>query len=461
MEMCLDPLCWAINEFGEANLGDKRRSKRLARIACGVAEQPERAISASCGASGAQSVSRLMDCKEVNVDSLISAHVSQTAKRCFEAEFVLAIQDTTFLDYSAHCSKEGLGPIGPAKQSSGMLMHSVLALDSQRVPLGLLDINIWARDREEYGQGKYKRKKCVYEKESQKWLSGLNRAEQAVDANVSLLVIGDRESDIYAFFAAPRRENTDLLVRVSHNRALADGEKEYLFDAARNAKELGGYLLDVPRQGSRAQRTAKMIVQATPVLLKAPRHRSKDISDDPIGLCLVRVFETNVPKGVKALEWLLLTTLAVEDLESAVWIVRCYSARWVIEEFHRVLKEGCKVERMQFDNADRLAPAVALNAIVAWRVLHLSKYARLNPDLPALSVCSPIELKVINGWLRKMEKNKPEVVTGRDFVRAVAMLGGFLGRKSDGEPGAKTLRQGLQRLHDLVAGYTLAAGYEM
>lgn len=461
MEMCIDPLGWATNEFGDADIGDKRRSKRLVKIACGVAEQPERAISTSCGSSGAQSVSRLMNCKDVNVDSLISTHVSQTAKRCLEAGYVLAIQDTTFLDYSAHSSKEGLGPIGPAKQSNGMLMHSVLALDSQRIPLGLLDINIWARDRDKYGQGKYKRKKCVCEKESQKWLTGLQKAEQAVDADVSLLVVGDRESDIYALFTAPRRENTNLLVRVSHNRALADRENEYLFDAARNAKELGGYLLDVPRQGSRAQRSAKMIVQATPVTLKAPRHKTKDISNDPIELWLVRAFEVNAPEGVEALEWLLLTTLTVDDLESAVLVVRYYSARWVIEEFHRVLKEGCKVERMQFGNADRLAPAVALNAIVAWRVLHLSKYARLNPDLPALAVCSPIELNVINGWLRKKEKNKPEVVTVRDFVRAVAMLGGFLGRKSDGEPGAKTLRQGLQRLHDLVAGYTLAAGYEM
>lgn len=461
MGVSCDPVTWACKEFGDAHLGDERRTKRLVSVARDLAEQPGKTMSSLCGSGGAQAVSRLMDCEEVTVESVISSHVEQTAQRCLQAREVLAVQDTTFLDYTAHSGKVDLGPIGPAKDSNGMLMHSVLALDADRTPLGVLDINIWARDRESFGQGKDRRKREVCEKESQKWLNGLAEAERWVSADVALLVIGDRESDIFPLFAAPRREKTDLLVRVSHNRALAEGEYGYLFDAMENAEVVGGYIITIPRQGSRASRTATLEISFSQVTLKSPRHKTKAVSRSPIKVWIVRASEVNVPDGVEGLDWILLTTRFVDDLESAVRVVRYYSARWIIEEFHRVLKSGCRVEKMQFESKEHLAPAVAINAVVAWRVLYLSKYARLHPDSAAECVGSETELIVLSQWLKSKGWSNVPTTTARDFVRGVAILGGFLGRKSDGEPGTKTLWQGLQRLQDLVAGYLLATGHEM
>lgn len=461
MEIGCEAAIWASEEFGSVDLGDKRRTDRLVSISCGLAEQPGATMSALCGPGGAQAVSRLMDCEDVTVKSVISTHVGQTGLRCRKVGEVLALQDTTFLDYTSRKGRVDLGPIGPAKDSNGMLMHSVLALDADKTPLGLLDVNLWARDRESFGRGKDRRSHEVCEKESQKWLDGLAAAERWVCAETPLLVIGDRESDIYSLFVAPRRDNTDLLVRMSQNRALADQEHCHLMDAVDGAKPIGGYMVTVPRRGSRASRIAKLEIRLIAVALKAPRHRTKDVSPVPVKMWIVHAREVDVPDGVEGLEWILLTTRMVDSLEAAVRLVYCYSARWVIEEFHKVLKSGCKVEQMQFESEDRLAPAVAINAVVAWRVLYLSKCARQHPDSAAECICSKTEMLVLSQWLKSKGWGDAPVVTARDFVRGVAKLGGFLGRNSDGEPGTKVLWQGLRRLQDLVAGYQLATGHDM
>ena len=142
-------------------------------------------------------------------------------------------------------------------------------------------------------------------------------------------------------------------------------------------------------------------------------------------------------------------------------MVRCYSARWVIEEFHRVLKSGCRVEQMQFDTVDRIKPAVGILAVVAWRVLHLTKYARSEPSPDVGMVAAADELEVLRRWLRSQGDKSTEIYTARDFNIAVARLGGFQGRKSDGMPGTKTTWQGLRNLEVLVLGYKLAAQHEM
>ena len=161
---------WAAREFGKAELGDKRRTNRLVEIAEGLASNIGGAVSMCCGKMGAQLVSNFFDLEEVNVSSVLKSHVGETAKRCGGVERVFAVQDTTTLNYASHKALKGKGPIGPEALDGGFIMHTVLAVTPERTPLGVLDINIWARELEKHGKRNNSRKRPIEEKESFKWL---------------------------------------------------------------------------------------------------------------------------------------------------------------------------------------------------------------------------------------------------------------------------------------------------
>jgi len=446
---------WAAREFGNAELGDKRRTNRLVLIAEGSASNVGGAISSCCGKNGAQLVSNFFDLEEVTVSSVLEPHINETAKRCGEFPRVFAVQDTTTLNFASHKALKGKGPIGPEAYEGGFLMHTVLAVTPDRTPLGILGMNIWARKKEEHGKRNQSRIRPIEEKESLKWLTGLRQVETALPEDTPVLVIGDRESDLFPLFAAPRRGNTHILLRCCYNRSI-DEESGYLFTALDGASELGSYTVTVPRKPGVPEREATMKVYAVEVKINPPRERTVEKYAGPITLYCVWAKEINAPKDVEPLDWKLLTTLKVLLFDEALYVINAYTCRWVIEEFHRVLKSGCKIERMQFEKAERLWPAIAVLSVVAWRVLHLSKFGRENPDAPADAVSNAAEQKVLNLWLRSRKEKSCEIVTVRDFVMGVAKLGGFMGRKGDGNPGTKVLWQGLRRLEDLVAGFMLA-----
>lgn len=450
-------LTWAEMEFGGCDLGDLRRSRRLVKLAVGLSENVGCAVSACCGRMTAQLVSRFFNREEVSVDSVLEHHINQTAKRCINAGVVLAIQDTSFLDFTGRKDLvDELGPIGPAVASRGLLLHSVFAVTPDKTPLGLLDVKLWSRDPANFGKGSDQRKRVVSDKESQKWIDGLKHAEAATSEDQSLIVVGDRESDVFALFATSRRHNTDILVRANQNRAIVDEDYSLMLDALNAAEELGRYELSVPRSGSRKARTAQLRVHTCAVEIKAPRHKTKDIVSTPVRLNIVRVIEVDSPADVESLEWILITSLGVNNLADARRVVDFYSVRWVIEEYHKVLKSGCRVEKMQFETADRLKPAVAVLCVVAWRVLRFTKISREYPDAPAVTICTETERKIMEKWMHKSKEKHPLINTAAEFVRAVAILGGFMARKSDGNPGTKVIWQGLRRLEDLVNGYELA-----
>lgn len=448
---------WAGREFGSCSLGDLRRTKRLVKIAAGLSENVGCAVSSCCGRIAAQLISRFFDQEEVCVDSVLQSHVVETAKRCGKSGLVIAVQDTTFLDFTGRKDLEDeLGPIGPCGESRGVLMHSVLGVSPGRSVFGLLGMDVWTRDPADYGSGANRRKRFIADKESRKWLDGLARAESALPESQPLLLVGDRESDVFALFAAPRRANTDLLVRANQNRALVDAEYSRMRDAIEAAEVLGSYNVSIPRQGSRRAREAHLVIQARAIVVKAPLHRTPDVADVSVTLYVIRALEMDAPEGVEPLEWILLTSMVVNDLADARRIIGFYSVRWVIEEFHRVLKSGCRVENVQFATLDRLAPVIAVLAVVACRVLSLCKNVREQPDLPAHCVCSETERVVMERWMVMKKEKVPLIRTAGEFVRAVAILGGFMARKCDGKPGTKTVWQGLRRLEDLVEGYELA-----
>jgi hypothetical protein len=450
MQDCQE-MFWARNEFRSADFGDIRRTHRLVKIAASLALNVGTAISMVCGKMSAQLVSRFFARAEVTVDSVLQPHIETTVERCAGEGRIFAVQDTTHLDYGSHYALEGLGPIGKVAGNRGLLMHTVLAVTEEKVPLGILGMNLWARDLDNHGNARQRRKRPIEDKDSYKWLIGLEQAESAVKEGQKLLVIGDRGSDIYELFAHPRRATTDLLVRSNQNRTLISDEHRLLLDAVSASDELGRYFLDIPRQGSRPHRRAEMVVRSVSVTLKRPYVRKKE------GLVLncVCARELNPPGKVAGLEWILLTSLPVETLSDALYVLDAYSCRWVIEEFHKVLKSGCKVERLQFEKLDSLLPAIALLSVVACRVLYLTKESRRSPDADVSQVSSPLEREVLEKWLISQREKRYRILTLQDFVRGVAILGGFMARKHDGNPGPKVVWQGLKRLEEIIIGYSL------
>jgi hypothetical protein len=287
------------------------------------------------------------------------------------------------------------------------------------------------------------------DKESSKWLWGLNQVnENLSDVGKEVVVIGDRESDLYDLFAAGRGSNVHLLVRMCQNRSVeTDDEQTSMLKALEGADVRGEYDLHVESQN----RTAHLEVKSCRVWLRPPKGRKLVNANMPC-VWVVEVSDLEPADNVEPLHWILLTTLDAGNLELSRYVAECYGGRWSIEEFHKTLKSGCQVERLQFETLSRLRPAIAMLCVVAQQVMFLTKYARSAGEAPASRVCTEEERDTAETWVLTFKYATYSIVTVRDYVRAIGFIGGFHGRKCDGEPGVKSIWQGIRDMTRLVAG---------
>jgi hypothetical protein len=391
----------------------------------------------------------------MSVEKMLAGHVAQTAQRCQEQSEVIVAQDTTELNYTTHKGAKGLGPINAHPVSRGLLMHTALALTAEGVPVGLLSQETWARDPATFGTAAQRRCRPVVEKESQKWLTGLQGVAAALPTGPRVVLVQDREADVFAFLAAPRPAHIELIVRVCQPRRVeveagSEGGPRTVLAAARQAPVLGQVRVQVPRKPDQPEHEAVLELAAAAVGVKAPRRRSADVPATSQALWVVRATEIAPPAGRTPIEWILLTTAVVDSLAAASRCVHDYALRWRVERFHYTLKQGCTVERLQFEEAHTLKNALALYSIVAWRLLWLTYTARQQPRAPATELMSPLELRVLE------EATQGAVSTAREAIRAIARLGGFPTNPAAKEPGVKVLWRGLRRFEAMVEGWVLA-----
>jgi hypothetical protein len=260
--------------------------------------------------------------------------------------------------------------------------------------------------------------------------------------------MGDREADLYELFqeAAADPKGPKLLVRAKHDRALKN-EQHRLWQTMQSLPPSGVQILHVPRQGKRAARDAHLAIRYFAVSLEAPTGQQG--SSIPVWAVLAQ--EQDVPPGVKALEWMLLTTVPVTSVETAVERLTWYARRWGIEVWHRTLKSGCRIEKRQLGDSERIEACLAIDLVVAWRIYYLTKLGREVPQAPCTVYFEEAQWKGLMAFTTKNPVAPKQPPTLRDAIRLVAGLGGFLGRKSDGEPGTQSLWLGLQRLDDISA----------
>jgi hypothetical protein len=448
---------WAEEEFGEAEMGDSRLNKRLLTLAQAFYARPQANIPQACQTQAeTKAAYRFLDHPETSMETILEAHYQATVARMSREAVILAVQDTTTLNYSAHPATENLGPIGYSKDRGiGLLLHDTMAFNREGTPLGLLDVQCWARDGADFGKKKRRHSLPIEEKESNKWLVSFRKvAEAQKQCRQSMVVsVGDREADIYELFelALSDPSGPRLLIRAEQDRLLAEGQ-EHLWQNMAQQQVAGIQQLHIPRQKHRPARVAPLEVRFAKVTLKSPKNKKwrRELT-----LWAVWAREAEAPPKGERIEWMLLTTLPVTIFEEATEKLAWYTIRWGIEVYHRTLKSGCKVEERQLGDADRIETCLAIDMVVAWRIFHLTKLGRETPDVPCTVFFEEADWKALVAYITQKPKPPEKPPTLREAMRMVATLGGFLGRKGDGEPGTKSLWLGLQRLDDLSSMWKL------
>jgi len=455
--LAVPPADWAAQEFGRVDLPDGRLVQRLLTVARDFGAQPLAPIPQACqgDAGRTKGAYRLFQNAQVDLPTLLHPHREATVARLREHAVVLAVQDTTSLNYSAHPATEGLGPINTrADGAVGMLLHATVAFSLEGVPLGVLDAQCWVRDPAAAGQSARRKSRPIEAKESRKWLHSYRQvaALQPLCPTTRLISVGDREADLYELFLEAQRfpQGPDLLIRADRGRQRQVVEQHALWDHLAAHPVAGVIALCIPGQGGRQARTAPLTVRFTRVDLQPPQGHCQSIS-----VWAVYAREESPPADTDPVEWLLLTTVATATFADAVERLRWYALRWGIEVYHRTLKSGCRLEDRRLGTADSLQACLAIDLVVAWRIHHLAKLGRETPEVPCSVFFAEEEWQALCVYHSQHPVPPQAPPTLGQAMRLVAKLGGFLGRKGDGHPGTTVLWRGLQRLEDITQTFVI------
>jgi len=464
---------WAEQEFGSAPLGDRRLSRRLVVSASIQAENLGRAF---CGIEQATKAMieghyrfieqpETDEC-EVTAENILLPHREQTLRRMKAHKRVLCIQDGTELNYNDLAQCEGLGVIGKNQTNAktrGLHLHSTLAVSAEGLPLGVLRAACTAPADKDAAEQRQPAEIPIEEKKTYAWIEGVRdcTAIAAEMPQTKIVCVMDREADFFELFDAWRQEpRTDLLVRADHDRCTTEDLK--LFAAVQACEPQLQFSLQVKRQSARPkkskqqarpqrpERIAEMTLRYRRIELKPPvAHKEKE----PLALWIVHAREETPPPGEKPIEWFLLTTMEVTSPEQAKTLLGWYCLRWRIEDWHRVLKSGCKVEELQYETAERLRRALAINIVIAWRVMLLTLLGRETPELPPEVFFSDYEIEVLAAYAKKREHPPPATLGAAAFL--VAKMGGYMVRKNDPPPGHQIMWRGYTFFRSLCVAYDL------
>ena len=411
---------WTEHEFGNAPFGDARLSRRLVQVAAAKAQVPDRAFSGVAKGDWpmVKAYYRMIDQPEesmVSLPTILATHRERTIRRMMGQKVVLCVQDGCDLDYNSLDQCEGLGVIGTNQtgaKSRGLHLHSTLAIAPNGLPLGVLHADCEAPREKSPEDKRPVHAIPVEEKKNFVWIEHHRDLVELSGQmpQTRLINVCDREADFFELFDKQRKKSrVELLVRARHNRSI--GENPFkLFDAVRQAPVKSRILVSVPRQSARAKkskqkarpkrpsRMAELAVRTTSIqLLPAYYHANKV----PIEVRVVHALEENPPVGADPVEWFLLTTLSITSAVDAEQCLRWYCLRWRIEDWHRTLKSGCHIEDLAHKTAERLRRAIAINLVIAWRIMLMGLLGREMPELPAEVLFSDIELQTLRAYAKK------------------------------------------------------------
>jgi hypothetical protein len=448
---------WAPAEMKGAVVWDPRCRKSLAPMGERLSQHPEASFSHAGGPAARPAAPRIFAHPRRTPAGLLQGHCAPTARRWAEHPLVLAVQDSTEFAFTRHQATTDLGPLGQGFRR-GLRGHSVLAVAPEGLPLRLRHLAGWARDPAPPGPKQARKRRPTREKESQKWLDGLRGTEAVLPPEQPVPGVADRAAEVFAYLAAPRRPNTDLLVRACQPRrvavarpGVAGGEERARRLAGAKSAPVGGFMAArVPRRPGRPEHEVRLQVRATTGEIPPPRHRQAGEPNPPPAGSIRCATEVAPPAGEAPIPWLRVTPRAATSAAAAGQRGRYYARRWVIERGHCTRKSGGRVERLPIDDAASLRHALGVDGVGAGRLRWRTPLARVEPEQPAAAGVDLAERAVLE------EATGRPVQTVREAVRAIAKLGGFAGTPAMGEPGVKSLWLGWRQLEAMVAGYRLA-----
>lgn len=449
MTLELDVNTWAAEQFGDCNLGDRRRTARAVKIASQFAANPSGSTPeqterwADCKAAY-----RLFDTEEATFSALATPHWQHTKART--SGHYLLLGDTTLITFDDSRQIEGMGILTNGGQ--GYLLHSALMVDAENEDIiGLAGQTIHYRQR--IPKKESHRERLQRRRESNVWGEVIDAVGSPED-NVRFTHVFDRGGDNFDVYCRLLLQRANWVVRAAQLRRLVvvAGETAQLGQHLESVPSCGTYQLALPANTNQRPRTAQVEVRFSTVGVPVPRDCgtfARECEIRHIAMHVVEVREAKPPRGVQPLRWVLLTSHAVRSFADAWRVIGYYEKRPLVEEFHKALKTGCRIESRLYETASRWEALTAVLSIVAVRLLQLKSVARCEPDRPAAELVPATWIKMLS-CVGTGKHHRIETV--REFMRALASLGGHLGRKHDGEPGWITIWRGFNKLHLLLRG---------
>jgi hypothetical protein len=465
---------------------NERLRHRFQMLLDSMSQKPSLKFPAGCnGRAEMRAAYRFCDNEHATFVSVLSSHHDATVVRIREQTVVLIPQDTTEHDVTR--PNEIMAGAGPLNDTArvGFHNHVNLAMTPERLPLGAVAATMWARDPVEFQKNAdqkraERRAKSIEEKESIRWLEGYRAACQVAQeaSSTHIVSLADSEGDIYEYLleAQPVEgvRKASFIIRACQNRALVAPEQaksqestDHLREQVARTPVLAQRTIkirarhpksndDRKRKQAREAREAEVEIRAARVKLRGPSRPGGKLPDVEVNAVLVS--ELNPPPDVEPIEWLLLTDLPIDKDKDVERVVDYYMCRWQIEIYFRILKSGCKIEESQLETAARFEAYVALNMIVAWRVMYLMMLGRKCPELPCDVALEDDEWQAVYAAVKK-QPPPAQPPSMKTMVGLIASLGGWLGRKCDGEPGPKAMWVGMQRMTDLAMGWRARADH--
>ncbi len=452
------------NELDNADLPDKRLSSRLCKMFKQLSQSPNKSLPATFkGHADIKGAYRFFANPDISCADVLEAHYQNTLKRIGHFPVVLLANDTTEIEMGHMEHVQDLGVLNDARRP-GCNLHSLVAFTPERICLGHVSARFLKRNPKDLGKKKDNNSRSIEEKESYRWLEDYRKAcEIAKKSSAQIVYLADQECDIYEIFAEYEQspQAADFVIRSKGERlvSLEDGREMVLREAMKTAPILGITEFSLPaikglriRDRKRRQREARKVrqnVRLLSVICKPSKHKK---SLPSVRLQVLYLEEIDSPKDSESVNWLLLTTLPMENLQDANTAVHYYLGRWGIETFFHVLKTGCRIEKLQFEEAERLLKCVSLYLVVAWRVLYVMMLGRVSPELSCEMVFDVDEWQC--AYARVYKKPPPEnSLSMEQMIKIVARLGGHLGRTRDGPPGPRVMWIGLQSVYDGAEGW--------
>lgn len=454
-----DPTSFGALHFGAAELGDRRRTRRLVLTADRIAQHPGGTLPKKLRDPAAlDALYRLAGAEAVTHEAVLEPHRQLTLRRMRDCDdAVLILQDSTTLDYTTIGSlRDELGIIGKGHHARGYLCHNSLAIaaTSRRV-LGLAHQVLFRREPAPPGETRAQGR-ARQGRESRTWTHASRALPDAPEGR-TWVEVADRGADLFEFLDSKHLRGGHYLVRSAHNRwvevAEADGRvrRVKLHDHALGLPASGCKTVDVPARGAQPARTAKLVLSAAAITLIPPRRKRGEHRREPLPSFVVVAREVEAPEGAEPIRWVLLTDLEVADLSDITRTLHWYGGRWTVEDYHKALKTGCGVEALQLTTAARLRPVLALLSVVAVSLLQLRDADRA-PDAevrPATGLFPVAAVAVLAGWRFGVPRTD---LTIREFTTALARLGGHQNRRGDGPPGLLVLWRGWTELQAMLRG---------